>query len=153
MFIYTEKPEFKIINGYAVIPCYHGGNDEEVQGISWWTTDYSTASVYAKSHGKKGIIIHRVFVFPITEDNEIYSPFAYLIGGKGLAKTLDNLHETNLDDYTYGLCYNVSIKDIMHFDFSVSKKTLEEMSVFLKVEEPQPIEVPKHRSIQISMED
>src|SRR5437764_11570945 len=79
---YLFEPQGTVVDGWYVVDVYRGSDSTNVDGISWWTTDYCTAKVYAGAYGDKAIIMHRTIKLLVVEGT-VCGPNDYLLGGRG----------------------------------------------------------------------
>jgi hypothetical protein len=109
--------------GWYVIDFFRGSNNDNLEGVSWWTTCYATALVYANMH--KGFIIHRCFRI-YAEHGFLYNPHQYLLGGRPSNPKLVMEPPRN---YMYGFNMEIKTDDMTwHFDMSITENMLNAMS-------------------------
>jgi hypothetical protein len=135
------------------VDMYRGSDTTDIQGVSWWTTDYCTAKVYAGGYGDMGIIMHRTVRLLVTEAI-LVSPCPYLIGGRGthITDVENHVDSTDLEHYYYGLSYgSMGLHDVPHFDISIHSTILEHISVLVDVHVPRHVDVPSSKTITITL--
>jgi hypothetical protein len=128
--VHVDGPVGRVVDGYYVVDIYRGSDTTNVEGISWWTTQYSTACIYADAHGDKGFIMHRTIQLPVMKGH-ICSPNDYLLGGRKATREMFNtVDSTDLTHYYYGLCYgDISLHSVPHFDISIHHTLLEGLTI------------------------
>jgi hypothetical protein len=149
---YTEQPMGTVVAvddvQYYEVSIYRGSGTTNTDGVSWWTTQYSTACVYAGAYGDKAIVMQRTIKLPVYKGS-ICNPSPYLLGGKGGIVDGDVI---DMADYSYGISMDtLDVNNLPHFDISISDIMLESISTWVGVDKPVFEDVPG-RTIKISLE-
>lgn len=114
---------------YVTIDIFRGSDSDNIEGISWWTTAYSTALIYANMHN--GFIQHRRITIPV-EHGFLVNPNQYLLGGRPQAKgNAAGQVSADIEHYYYGideLNMKISDLDYWHFRISIHETLLNAMS-------------------------
>lgn len=111
---------------WVELTIYRGTDTEQLNTISWWTTDIREARMYALNCGPSSFILERTIRLPLNE-GYVCNPHAYLLGGKASRHSVRNL---DLKDYLWGLDIDRPMKatELEHFYMSIHKEVLELIS-------------------------
>jgi hypothetical protein len=121
--VYTVDSE-----GWYVFDIFRGSDTDNLEGISWFSTSYATALVYANN--TNGFIQHRRIRIP-AENGFLVNPNDYLLGGRSRARGYKaGQVDTDIDTYYYGLSEDIYVEEEInwHFDMSIHESMLKAMS-------------------------
>lgn len=151
---YIRNPDGKVVDGWYVVDIYRGSDTTDVTGISWWTTDYNQAKIYAETYKEKGLIMHRTIKLPVCFDGvTLYNPSPYLVGGRGGSGAIDTTKDVDMERYYYGIDMDIRVDKVEHFVISIHDSILKNISRLVDIDKPHHVEIPKELQITFKMEE